>query len=155
VHGRGLEPLCLATAEPKSAAYANFATRAGGASGACLQASRRGRKRLRDGPLGEPPYSPGGIYDRNRGAVVTRMNGRDFVVELERRGYVIKRRSRTYVWISRGEQVLMLDEEATVPEHFLINVLGPSRPPPSRRSGAPLRSSMRPGRTSTRPSQRP
>lgn len=30
VHGRGVEPLRLAAAEPKSAAYANFATRAGG-----------------------------------------------------------------------------------------------------------------------------
>ena len=28
VHGKGLEPLCLAAAEPKSAASANFATRA-------------------------------------------------------------------------------------------------------------------------------
>ena len=28
VHGKGVEPLCLAAAEPKSAAYANFATRA-------------------------------------------------------------------------------------------------------------------------------
>jgi hypothetical protein len=30
VHGRGVEPLCLSAAEPKSAAYANFATRARG-----------------------------------------------------------------------------------------------------------------------------
>jgi hypothetical protein len=28
VHGKGIEPLCLAAAEPKSAASASFATRA-------------------------------------------------------------------------------------------------------------------------------
>jgi hypothetical protein len=84
------------------------------------------------------------------------MNGRDFVLELERRGYVIQRRSRTYVWISRADQVLMLDEEATVPEHFLAKVLGRgSHPPPSRRSGAPSRVTMRPARPSERPSKRP
>jgi hypothetical protein len=33
VHGKGLEPLRLAAAEPKSAASANFATRALNSSG--------------------------------------------------------------------------------------------------------------------------
>jgi hypothetical protein len=71
------------------------------------------------------------------------MTGRDFVVELERHGFVIRRRSRSYVWIARGEQTLMLDEEASVPDTYLARILGPRTLPPSsgriRTSGRPSR----------------
>ena len=62
VHGRGLEPLCLAAAEPKSAAYANFATRAGVSAGRCpldvLPLCTHGCKRAGvRGALGRPRRS--------------------------------------------------------------------------------------------------
>ena len=60
------------------------------------------------------------------------MTGREFVLELEREGFAVKRRCRSFVWIARGEQTLMLDEDATVPDKFLHSVLGPrSQPPPA------------------------
>jgi hypothetical protein len=84
------------------------------------------------------------------------MNGRDFVVELERHGFVVRRRSRTFVWIARGDQTLMLDVEATVPDTYLARILAPrSRPPVSVRRPS-LRPSLRPsGRPSGRPSNHP
>jgi hypothetical protein len=89
------------------------------------------------------------------------MTGREFIVELERQGFAIKRRSKSFVWISRGEQMLMLDEEATVPDKMLITVLGArTKPPPSARrslrpSMTPSRPSARPASSSLRPSGRP
>lgn len=88
------------------------------------------------------------------------MTGRDFVVELERHGFVVRRRSSTFLWVGRGEQTLMLDVEATVPETYLARILATrSRPPMSTRlpSGRPsMRPSGRPsGRPSNYPSQRP
>ena len=88
--------------------------------------------------------------------LVSAMTGREFVVELERHGFAIKRRCRSFVWIARGEQTLMLDEEAIVPTAFLEAVLKPraSFPPPSMRGGPqssrPISQTMR--RLSTRPS---
>jgi hypothetical protein len=80
------------------------------------------------------------------------MTGRQFVAELERKGFVIRRRSRTFVWIARGEQTLMLDEEADVPDAFVLRVLQHSMPPGSRRSGRPSgRPSVRPSPASRRP----
>jgi hypothetical protein len=94
------------------------------------------------------------------------MVGRDFVLALERHGFVIKRRSRSFVWVSRGEQTLMLDEDASVPDGFLARLLGTSTsPPPSvapRQSSVPTtrpgsRMSSRPAtpRPTTRPTRRP
>jgi hypothetical protein len=83
------------------------------------------------------------------------MTGREFVGELERVGFVIRRRSRTFVWIARGEQTLMLDEEADVPESFIRRILAHSMPPASARRSV-AHASMRPsGRPSGRPSARP
>lgn len=80
------------------------------------------------------------------------MTGREFVVELERLGFAIKRRCRTFVWIARGEQTLMLDEEAIIPDNFMATILGSHvRSPPSGRS--PSSQTMR--RASIRPSGRP
>ncbi len=82
------------------------------------------------------------------------MTGRDLVVELERHGFVIRRRSRSFVWIARGDQTLMLDEEATVPDTYLARILTPpTRSPTSIR---PPNSTRRPasGRPSGRPSKR-
>jgi hypothetical protein len=53
------------------------------------------------------------------------MNGRDFVVELERNGFVVRRRSSTFVWVARGDQTLMIDVESTVPDAYLARVLAP------------------------------
>ncbi|MDB4934987.1 MAG: hypothetical protein JWP87_1959 [Labilithrix sp.] len=82
------------------------------------------------------------------------MTGREFVVELERQGFVIRRRSRSFIWVARGDQTLMLDEDATIPDVYVMRLLGPrSRPPMSTRRGAlSTRPSARP---SARPSRRP
>jgi hypothetical protein len=79
------------------------------------------------------------------------MVGREFVGELERHGFVVRRRSRSFVWVARGEQTLMLDEEATVPEGLLARLLAPhSCPPPT--SLRPRASTIPAPRTSWRPS---
>ena len=83
------------------------------------------------------------------------MVGRDFVLALERHGFVIKRRSRSFVWISRGEQTLMLDEEASVPDGFLARLLGTSSCPPPGSSIAPRPSSVPTTRPGSRMSSRP
>lgn len=82
------------------------------------------------------------------------MLGRDFVLALERHGFGIKRRSRSFVWISRGEQSLMLDEEASVPDGFLARLLGTSASPPPR-SVVPRQSSVPSTRSGSRMSSRP
>jgi hypothetical protein len=69
------------------------------------------------------------------------MTGRQFVVALESQGFVTRRRCKSFVWLARGEQTLMVDEEATIPEAFLARLLvPPSRPPASvtaRQPGGP------------------
>ncbi|MDB4944375.1 MAG: hypothetical protein JWP97_3909 [Labilithrix sp.] len=67
------------------------------------------------------------------------MTGREFVGALEKHGFTVRRRSRSFVWLLRGDQSLMVDEEANVPDAFLERLLGPS----ARPSRAP-RSSRRP-----------
>lgn len=52
------------------------------------------------------------------------MVGRELVEQLERHGFIVKRRSRSFVWIARGEQAVMLDEEASIPEGILAHLLG-------------------------------
>ncbi len=64
------------------------------------------------------------------GRCYLRMTGREFVAELEKLGFVIKRRSRTFVWVAREEQTLMLDEEADVPDAFARRVLQDAGRPP-------------------------
>lgn len=73
------------------------------------------------------------------------MTGREFVSELEQKGYVVRRRSHTFVWIARGEQTLMLDEEADVPDTFAVRILAHSMPPVSTRR-AVAHASVRPAR---------
>lgn len=74
------------------------------------------------------------------GPLLFAMVGRELIQELERHGFVVRRRSRTFVWISRGEQTLMLDEEATVPDGFVVRLLAiHSLPPPSRSTRQPPR----------------
>lgn len=52
------------------------------------------------------------------------MTGRDLVVGLERAGFSERRRSRSFVWLARDEQVLMVDEESVVPDDLLDKLLG-------------------------------
>jgi hypothetical protein len=79
------------------------------------------------------------------------MVGREFVAELLRHGFIIKRRSRSFVWVARGEQRLMVDEEAEVPDGLLARLLAATPPPPSTGEGGagPL------SRPITRPITRP
>ena len=84
------------------------------------------------------------------------MTGRELVVVLERHGFIVRRRSRSYVWVARGEQTLMLDEEASVPEAYLARILDPgSASAPSSRRSHPPSSVRRAVRASVRPSGRP
>lgn len=68
------------------------------------------------------------------------MTGRDFVSALEKQGFQIRRRSKSFVWLLRGDQSLMVDEDANVPEAFLDRLLGPK----PRLSRAPLSGGRRP-----------
>ena len=68
------------------------------------------------------------------------MTGREFVGALERNGFTIRRRSKSFVWLMRDEQSLMVDEESTVPEAFLDRLLGAG-------SRAPLSSGRRTSRS--------
>ncbi|AKV03122.1 hypothetical protein AKJ09_09785 [Labilithrix luteola] len=56
------------------------------------------------------------------------MTGRELVAGLELAGFQIRRRSKTFVWLGRGEQVVMVDEESTVPDDMLDRLLRSSRP---------------------------
>lgn len=71
---------------------------------------------------------------RGAGAAVPlcTMTGREFVAALEKYGFTVRRRSKSFVWLLRGEQSLMVDEDSTVPDAFLERLLA-SAPPPSRR----------------------
>lgn len=61
------------------------------------------------------------------------MTGREFVKALEAQGFIVKRRCKSFVWVGRGEQQLMIDEGSTIPDAFLERLLGRSHPPPSAR----------------------
>ncbi len=66
------------------------------------------------------------------------MTGREFVGVLETLGFAVRRRCKSFVWLSRGEQTLMVDEEATIPEAFIQRIVAaPSRPPPSSSARRP------------------
>ncbi len=69
------------------------------------------------------------------------MTGREFVKALEEQGFSIKRRSSSFVWLARGDQTLMVDEEAVIPQAFLDRLLGMRSLPPASRPAS--RSSSR------------
>ena len=73
------------------------------------------------------------------------MTGREFVGALEKHGFTVRRRSKSFVWLLRGDQSLMVDEESTVPEAFLERLLGAA--PQSRHSRAPLSAGRRTSRS--------
>ena len=52
------------------------------------------------------------------------MTGRDFVAALEAHGFVVRRRSTSFVWLGRADQILMVDLESRIPEAFLERLLG-------------------------------
>jgi len=58
-------------------------------------------------------------------------------------GFVVRRRSTSFVWLGRGEQVLMVDLDSAIPDAFLDRLLAP------RRSGSPPSSSGRRSRPSS------
>jgi len=62
------------------------------------------------------------------------MTGREFVQALETQGFIVKRRSSSFVWLARGDQSLMVDEEAVIPQAFLESLLGRGSQPPARQS---------------------
>ena len=55
------------------------------------------------------------------------MTGREFVVALETQGFVVKRRSSSFVWMGRDDQTLMVDLDSMIPDGFLDKILGSSR----------------------------
>lgn len=46
---------------------------------------------------------------------------------LEVQGFVVRRRSASFVWLGRGEQVLMVDLDSAIPDAFLDRILAPRR----------------------------
>jgi len=68
------------------------------------------------------------------------MTGREFVVALETQGFVVRRRSSSFVWMGRGDQVLMVDLESTIPDGFLDTLLASKKsysPPSGGRRSRP------------------
>ena len=82
------------------------------------------------------------------------MSGREFVAELERKGFVVRSRSQSFLWVARGEQTLMLDEESEVPDAFVFRILSASMPPASGRRPV-AHATVKPGRGAGEPSGRP
>lgn len=58
------------------------------------------------------------------------MTGLDLVAALEREGFAVVRRSQSYVWMGRGEDVLMLDPDAEVEDGVAHQLLEQARKPP-------------------------
>ena len=74
------------------------------------------------------------------------MTGREFVGALEKHGFTVRRRCKSFVWLLRGEQSLMVDEDSMVPETFLERLLGSVTT--TRHSRAPLSAGRRTSRSS-------
>jgi hypothetical protein len=58
------------------------------------------------------------------------MTGRELSDALEEAGFVVRRRSTSFVWMARGDQVLMIDLEARIPEGYAARILGVTLVPP-------------------------
>lgn len=59
------------------------------------------------------------------------------MVALEMQGFVVRRRSSSFVWMGRDDQTLMVDVDSTIPDGFLETLLG------SRKSLTPASSGRR------------
>lgn len=51
------------------------------------------------------------------------MKGAELIASLEIEGFVVSRRSRTLVWLKRGNEQLMLDSEADVDDEMAVEIL--------------------------------
>lgn len=59
------------------------------------------------------------------------MTGLELLAALEREGFAIVRRSQSYVWLGRGEDVLLLDPSADVDDDVAKQLLERARRPSS------------------------
>ena len=55
------------------------------------------------------------------------MNGKDLIDNLAREGFGIVRRSKTFVWVGRGDDVVLIDEEAEVSDDVATQLLAEAR----------------------------
>jgi hypothetical protein len=55
------------------------------------------------------------------------MIGKELISALEREGFAIRRRSKAYVWIGRGDDVLLVDEEAEVSDEVAAQLIARAR----------------------------
>jgi len=55
--------------------------------------------------------------------------GRDLRTALEREGFTVSRRAKSYLWLRRGEEVLLLDEDADVADVVAERILEHARRP--------------------------
>ena len=62
------------------------------------------------------------------------MTGREFVKALESQGFVVRRRSTSFVWMGCGDQILMVDLESAIPDGFLETLLASKKSSGGRRS---------------------
>jgi hypothetical protein len=57
------------------------------------------------------------------------MNGKDLIGALEREGFAIVRRSKSYVWVGRGKDTLLVDEEGEVAEDIAQQLITRAKNP--------------------------
>ena len=59
---------------------------------------------------------------------------------LEAQGFVVRRRSTSFVWMGRGDQILMVDLDSAIPDGFLETLLASKKsysPPSGGRRSRP------------------
>lgn len=57
------------------------------------------------------------------------MLGRDLLAVLEREGFTVTRRAKSYLWLRRGEETLLLDEDAEVADVVAERIIEHARKP--------------------------
>ena len=57
------------------------------------------------------------------------MLGRDLLAALEREGFTVSRRAKSFLWLRRGEETLLLDEDAELEDVVVERILEQARAP--------------------------
>ena len=55
------------------------------------------------------------------------MKGPDLIASLEHEGFVVSRRSKTLVWLKRGDEQLLIDSEADIDDQTANDILAQAR----------------------------
>jgi Holliday junction resolvase len=57
------------------------------------------------------------------------VRGRELIEALEREGFAVVRRSTSYVWLGRGKDVLLLDQDGEISDDVAHQLLERARKP--------------------------